>query len=172
MSRRLLVAAIVIWTMSPMFSHKANAQSLIPAVPTSVLLVAANDAASSDPATPIVAPDDQFGRQILRPTPRPRRGFSMLPFYVSTAALQMADAHSTMLVIKRGGGEANPLLQGVVNRKPAFIALKAGVAAATIYAVSKIAKGNKVAAMALSIGLNSLYATVVSHNYKLANSMR
>jgi hypothetical protein len=91
---------------------------------------------------------------------------------VSTVALQALDVRSTYAVIARGGAEGNPVLVSVVPNKAAFIAFKAGIAATTILAASKIAKHHKVAAVVTLIALNSVYATVVAHNFSLANQLR
>jgi len=91
---------------------------------------------------------------------------------ISTAVLQALDVRSTYAVIARGGAEGNPVLASVVPNKAAFIALKAGVATATILAVSKVAKHNKVAAVMALVAFNSVYATVVAHNFSLAHQMR
>jgi hypothetical protein len=96
----------------------------------------------------------------------------LLPLYASTVLLQALDVHSTLQVLGHGGGEGNPLMQGMVSNKGVFVAAKAGVAAASIYAASRIAKRSKVGAIVTLVGLNSAYAFVVSHNYKLANELR
>jgi hypothetical protein len=92
--------------------------------------------------------------------------------YASTAVMQALDVHSTMSVLNRGGGEANPLMSGVVRNKAAFIGVKAAVATGTILAAREIGKRNKVAAIATLVGINSVYALVVQHNYRVARSLR
>jgi Domain of unknown function (DUF5658) len=92
--------------------------------------------------------------------------------YASTAVMQGLDVHSTMAVLKHGGGEANPLMGGLVTNKAAFIGVKAAVAAGTIMAAHKIGKRNKVAAVVTLVAINSAYAFVVQHNYRVARSLQ
>jgi hypothetical protein len=92
--------------------------------------------------------------------------------YASTAIMQGLDVHSTMAVLKHGGGEANPLMGGLVTNKAAFIGVKAAVAAGTIMAAHQIGKRNKVAAVVMLVAINSAYAFVVQHNYRVARSLQ
>ena len=92
--------------------------------------------------------------------------------YASTAIMQGLDVHSTMAVLKHGGGEANPIMGGLVKNKAAFIGVKAGVAAGTILAARQIGKRNKVAAIVTLVAINSAYAFVVQHNYRVAGSVK
>jgi hypothetical protein len=111
----------------------------------------------------------------VAPVDRGRRGDSSLALkslYASTAVLQGLDFHSTMAVLNRGGGEGNPLMAGVVRNKAAFLGVKAAVAAGSILAARKIGKRNKVAAVATLVAINSAYAFVVQHNYRVARSLR
>ena len=96
----------------------------------------------------------------------------MTSLYVSTATMQALDVHSTLKAFSTGAVEANPLMTGVTKNPAAFIALKAGVAASTIMAARQMAKHNKVAAVVTLVAVNSVYAMVVSHNYRVANSLR
>lgn len=97
---------------------------------------------------------------------------SLVGLYASTVALQMLDVRSTYAVIERGGAEGNPIMAGIVSSKGAFVAMKAGLAASTILAARQIAKHNKVAAIITLVAVNSVYASVVAHNFNLANQMR
>jgi hypothetical protein len=92
--------------------------------------------------------------------------------YASTAIMQGLDIHSTMSVLHRGGGEANPLMAGLVQHKAAFIGVKAALATGTILAARQIGKRNKVAAVATLVAINSAYALVVQHNYRVARSLK
>jgi hypothetical protein len=99
-----------------------------------------------------------------------RRGPSplMTSLYASTAVMQALDVHSTMRALDRGAVEANPLMTGVTGNKAAFMALKAGVAVSTVVAASHMSKRNKVAAILTLVAINSAYAVVVHHNYRVA----
>ena len=173
MSRRFLVsAAIVIWSLAGFSARPAEAQERLAnastsavSIDTSVVRAAAAAAAEPAPSLPIVLPKG------FRLTTE-HRSFGLMPFYMSSIVLHVLDVHSTFRVIDRGGREGNPMLAGLANNRPAFIAVKGAIAASSVYAVSRIAKKNKFAAFALSAALNSAYGMVVSHNYKLAASLR
>src|SRR4051812_32137898 len=89
----------------------------------------------------------------------------LVPLYMSFAALQALDIHSTLRAPQFGGREANPMLQGVVGSPAGFIAAKAGVAAGTIVVTEKLWKRNRAAAIITMLALNSTYSVVVAHNY-------
>jgi hypothetical protein len=109
---------------------------------------------------------------------RPSSGFdtgrpAILPaLYVSVAALQALDAHSTMTAIGRGGREANPFMRGVAGNRAALLAVKAGVAGSTIFLAEKMWKRNRVAAIAMMAIVNAIDVVVVAHNYRVAQSLR
>jgi hypothetical protein len=89
----------------------------------------------------------------------------LVPLYASFAALQALDAHSTLRGIHRGAVEQNPMLRSIANNPTALFAVKAGVAASTILIADKMRHRSRVGAIVLMAGLNSLYATIVAHNY-------
>jgi hypothetical protein len=96
------------------------------------------------------------------------RPASLIPLYVSFAGVQALDFHSTYSGIERGGREANPLLGPVVGSPAAFVAVKAGATAGTIYLAEKIWKRNRKAAIITMIGANVAYGMIASHNYLVA----
>lgn len=122
-------------------------------------------------AQPVPAETAQFDRQFFT---EPKIGSSKLlsSLYATTALMQALDVHSTFSALSHGAVEANPMMKGVTSNKAAFIATKAAVAAATIMAARHVAKKNKVAAIVTLIGINSAYAMIANHNYKVANSLR
>jgi hypothetical protein len=97
---------------------------------------------------------------------------TLLPFYASTAALQMLDVRSTLQVIRLGGSEGNPILHGLAAHPAMFVSVKAAIAAVSIYSAHRIAKHSKVGAIVTMVALNSVYGMVVAHNYQVARSMR
>lgn len=107
----------------------------------------------------------------FRPLIEPQPSNLLRSLYVTTATMQALDVHSTFAALNRGGSEVNPMMDGLTKHRVAFGAVKAGVAASSIYAAHRLAKHNRVAAIALLIAINSAYAVVVSHNYKVANRM-
>jgi hypothetical protein len=96
----------------------------------------------------------------------------MTSLYVSTAVMQALDVHSTLQALDRGAVEGNPMMSGVTGNKAAFIALKSGVAFGTVMAARNMSKRNRVAAALTLVAINSAYAMVVNHNYKVARGGR
>ncbi len=91
--------------------------------------------------------------------------------YVTYAALQVLDARSTSRALDYGAREANPIMKSVASNRGVLMALKAGVAVSTIFVAEHVAKRNRVGAFILMAALNSVYATVVAHNYGVAREM-
>ena len=166
MSRRLL-AIIAAAGLGLSWAADARAQESAPssfdlAAPTSI---------SFAPASAL------FGaEQIQRALPPPvyrRPGSSMLlnSLYASTIAMQALDVHSTLSAFRAGAVEGNPMMAGVTKNRAAFMAVKAGVAASTVLAARQLAKRNRVAAVVTLVAINSAYAFVVNHNYKIARGI-
>ena len=146
----------------------ANATVLFPVTPMTVAPVVT---AAEAPVAAAIAQDRTFNREsfsggVRRP--------SLLPaLYASQVALQALDAHSTYKAINRGAHEANPLMKGVVGNKGAMMAVKAGVAASTIFLAERMWKrGNRVGAIATMLVVNSVTAAVVANNYRVASTLR
>lgn len=171
MPRHLVVivaAAVALATFSPAraFAQEVpqpenNASSGLTIAAVEPLLRAASEAAAAEAAQLARRPDFKGDRS---------RSLLMPSLYASTAMLQVLDMHSTLSGLERGAVEANPLMSGVTSHKTAFIAAKAGMAVGTILAARQMSKHNKVAAVLTLIGVNSVYAAVVSHNYKAARA--
>ena len=128
-------------------------------------------AAAEQPAPVVEAQGPTFVRASLgsierRPTVLPA-------MYATQIALQVLDVHSTYSAIDKGAREANPLMKGVVDNKGAMLAVKAGVAAGTIFLAEKMWKrGNRTGAIATMLVVNSVTAMVVANNYKVASTLR
>jgi hypothetical protein len=96
-----------------------------------------------------------------------KRPAALLPLYVSFTALQFADVYSTLSALDAGGREGNPVFAGL--RSPAgMLAVKAGLALGTTYAVERLRRRSPRTAVVLMIALNSAYAGIVAHNYAVA----
>jgi hypothetical protein len=128
--------------------------------------------AASVAAPPAAGPAQQlpvaYESEFRRPGPSPL----MTSLYASTAVMQALDVHSTLRALDRGAVEANPLMAGTARNKAAFIAIKAGVALSTVMAARNMSKRNKVAAVLTLVAINSAYAMIVNHNYKVARGLR
>jgi hypothetical protein len=100
-----------------------------------------------------------------RTSPRPA---ALIPLYVGFGSVQALDVHSTLLAIDRGARETNPLVRFTTGSPAGLIALKTGSTAGVIYLTEKLRKRHPVAAVLVMIGLNSGYAMVAAHNYRIA----
>ena len=89
--------------------------------------------------------------------------------YATTVVMQGLDVHSTLMAFDAGAVEGNPIMGGVTRNVGTFVATKAAVAAGVIFMSQRIAKKNKVAAIITLVAVNSAYAAIVAHNYRLAN---
>lgn len=169
MSRTIIAAGLLL----AVAAVPAAAQEVPNRSALAALALANSSLAPATGDTTPAAGDEQQVPAIPRPRPGSRSGPAvMFSLYATTATMQALDVHSTMRAIDRGAVEANPLMGGLVNNRPAFIATKAAVAAGTIFAAREVAKRNKVAAAITLIAINSAYAFVAHHNYKLARQLR
>lgn len=114
----------------------------------------------------------QLPRQAIAALSHPEGRGILVPLYTSFAVLQALDVHSTRVAVARGAVERNPLAAGLVNRPAAFIAVKAGAVAGTVYLAERVRPHSRVGAILVMGALNSLYATVVAHNYRVAARAR
>ena len=85
--------------------------------------------------------------------------------YGSYFALQGADIYSTVVARRAGAREVNPVMDGNVGQA---IAVKAVAGLTTYYAVNRMAKTNKKAAIVTMAILNGITAAVVANNIKTA----
>lgn len=165
MSRRVLIAlAAVLLGLST--ARVASAQESVPSERYRLDL-------STAVAPSAMMPVEQ-GPNLLSPAYRKPSGPStvMTSLYAATAAMQALDVHSTLMAIDRGAVEGNPVMGNLTGNKAAFMALKAGVAFSTVMAARNMSKRNKVAAIATLVAINSAYAMVVTHNYRVAQKLR
>jgi len=177
---RLFAIALVVFSLVVLASANGSAQELVasnvintatvlPAAMTSTVLFPAPatmtaKAAEVSAPVPSMTQASRFGDT--------RRPAALPALYASTALLQVLDAHSTMTAIDAGAHEANPLMKGVATNKGAMLAVKAGVAGATIYMAERMWKRNPVGAVAMMALVNGVNAFVVAHNYRVARSLR
>jgi hypothetical protein len=100
----------------------------------------------------------------------PKRPAALVGLYASFAALQIADGVSTFSALNAGGVEANPTMKALTKNRAAFFAFKAGASLATVYMTERLWKKNRKAAIVSMIVLNSVYATIVANNAKIARA--
>jgi hypothetical protein len=138
-------------------------------VPASVTVTAAAAVATSAES----ATGTKFYRAFVAPKPAETRPMVLPALYVMQGALQVLDVRSTMVGLSLGAHEANPMMQPFAKSPAAMIAIKAGVAASTIWASEKMWRGgNRAGAIASMVIANSLMAVVVAHNYRLVNQLQ
>jgi hypothetical protein len=164
--RRLFVAAVFTAT-SIVVVADANAQER-----ASGDVLSLTPALTAAFAQPLPAEPVQLDRSVLVPARSDWSGKTLGSLYVATAVMQGLDVHSTLRALDRGATEANPLMAGVTGNRAAFIATKAAVATATIFAARHMAKRNKVAAALTLVAINAAYIMVARHNYRVASSLR
>jgi Domain of unknown function (DUF5658) len=103
----------------------------------------------------------------------PRRPMPLSGLYAGSAFLQGYDAYSTLSALKSGATEANPLIRGITKNPAAFVALKAGVTAASIMGAERLRKDNhRTAAILMMIASNGMMAAVAAHNSAVLHRVR
>jgi hypothetical protein len=120
-------------------------------------------------ASVVPAPARTAIRQ-LAPAERP---LTLPALYVSLGALQAYDVYSTLTALNHGAAEANPLMQGIVGRPVAFVAIKAGVTTASIVAAERLWRSKKrVSAVLLMVAANGAMAYVAHNNARVLAAVR
>jgi len=105
--------------------------------------------------------------QLFR-APEPGRPAALVPMYASFVTLQALDFVSTTRALSNpNASEANPVMRGVVGSPAAFLAVKAGSTAATIWIAEKWRRKHPVRAMIFMASTNAAMAAVVAHNMSL-----
>ena len=138
-------------------------------VPASVTMAAAAVATHTEGASssgPTFVRAFAVPRQVSRPMILPA-------LYVMQGALQALDVRSTFSAIASGAHEANPVMQPFAKNQAAMLAVKAGVAASTIWMSEKMwRRGNRVGAIASMVISNAVTAVVVAHNYGVVRQLQ
>ena len=115
---------------------------------------------------------EQQMNEAVTPPPQSARSTALfvptMAMYAAYGTLQALDVHSTLRAIDRNGVEGNPLLRPVATSPAGLTAFKAASTAGIIYLTERLRKKHPVAALAFGIGVNSLQAFVVLHNYRVA----
>jgi hypothetical protein len=164
MNRTLVAAVALLASVVSVPAHAADETTPAPATAT---FAAGRIDTGSGVGINAVAPNITWSEDKLSQRP------ALLPMlYVSYAALQAYDVYSTRQALARGGREANPLMQSVVGNTGAFVAMKAGVAVATIAAAERLWKTNKPAAIGVMIAGNSVAAIVAARNARTLGQLR
>jgi len=99
--------------------------------------------------------------QVSRDRPAP-----LVPLYISFAALQALDVHSTLTALDSGARETNPMVRGALGNPTGLFLLKAGTAAGVVLITERLWRRNRTAAVIMMVTLNSAYATIAAQNYR------
>ena len=174
LSRIIVIAAVVSASFSSsvgvVYAQNSSTIPVLTAQQEPAAFLASVAAATS---TPAAAAQPGQPVRIAREMPKSGGGgLGMMSLYASTIALQALDVHSTMTALNRGAVEANPLMGSATSNKPVFFATKAAVAASTVFVANRLAKHNKRVAIVFLAAINSVYAGIVMHNYKVARELR
>jgi len=116
----------------------------------------------ADPEISSIAPD------AAAPSERSPLVGPIMAMYAGYGMLQVLDAHSTLSALDNRGTEANPFVRSLASSPARLIAFKAGSTVGLVYLTERLRKKHPAAALALAIGVNSLQAYVVMHNYRVA----
>ena len=163
MIRRTAAAALVIVTFAATSAGAADARDSRNAESSAATSEVRNE-------TPALVGVDSFS-PALRPSSVSRP--AVLPvLYVSFAALQAYDAHSTLTGLKNGAQEANPLARSIVGSPATFWTVKAATAGASIFVAEKLWKKNKVAAVVTMAVANGISAMVAARNASVLKRVR
>lgn len=96
---------------------------------------------------------------------RPAMSPALKTLLGSYTVLQGLDVYSTAVARRAGAYEANPVMDGPMGQA---LAVKAATGALTYYAVHKMAKKNRKAAVITMAVLNGVTAAIVANNMKNA----
>ena len=92
---------------------------------------------------------------------------ALVPLYVSLIALQVTDGITTyQATTHHGARELNPAMRLFAGNKMSLFLIKASSTAGTMFAVEKLWKKNRVAAVLTMIGVNAAYSLVVANNLR------
>jgi hypothetical protein len=126
-------------------------------------------AVASTESAPAAEPRPAAAMPILIEFKRPR----VLPMlYVSLGVAQALDIMTTTKALQAGGREQNPVMAPFAKNTGAMIAIKAATTAATIIAVEKMWKKNRVGAIAMAVVANGAVAAVAAYNTRVIRAQR
>lgn len=143
--------------------HVASAQDVTPIAISAKAVIAHATFDTSKPTDPSDASTSSMEFHRVSPT--------MQSLYVFTATTQGLDAVSTFKALNAGAVESNSIVKPFASNRPAFLALKAGMATAFIYAGHDLSKGHKIAAIVALGLLNSVYTAIAFNNYRVVHVM-
>ena len=100
----------------------------------------------------------------------PKRPALLIPLYAANATLHGLDLWTTRRALDAGHREGNPLFEDASFKT--MTGAKIAASAATMFAVEKLWRKNRVAAVSLMLVTNVGLTAVAAHNYRLAQRTR
>jgi len=85
------------------------------------------------------------------------------------ARAQEGAAVAPVIVRPEAAPAKNTMVTPIASHPAALLAVKSAVAATTIYAAHRVSKQNKAAAIGMLLAVNSAYAIIVAHNYRVSS---
>jgi hypothetical protein len=109
--------------------------------------------------SPMAAPKVSFTeRRFDRPS-------ALRPLYAASVTLQVWDTYSTIVGLRRGAVEMNPVMGVATKNAAVFVAVKSAVAAAAIYQAERMWRDHhRVRAIVFMAVSNSVMAVVAANN--------
>jgi hypothetical protein len=96
---------------------------------------------------------------------KPGRPWPLPALYGSSAFFQGYDVYLTLAALKRGASEVNPVLKPISGNPVAFIAVKAGLTAASFVGAERLWKDDhRLGAVALMLASNAMMVVATAHN--------
>jgi len=163
MSRIVCISLVVVCLSAGQAAAQVSPPDAAVAAPSGPL----NPDAPRPAVAQLTAAPVAINAQLFR-APEPRRPAALVPMYASLVTLQALDFVSTTRALSSPNAyEANPVMRGVVGSPAAFLAVKAGSTAATIWIAEKWRRKHPVRAMVFMASTNAAMAAVVAHNMSI-----
>jgi len=159
-SKLLRAIVITVVVLAPVPSLAQNPSATLTDVRDAVVL-----------APPLAREADTPG-QFISLAPPPRRPAILPALYASYGAMQVLDAYTTVRATARGGIERNPVLAPVAGNFAALLAVKAGLAASTIFFTERLWKEHRTAAIVAMIAANGVVAAAAAYNARQLRGQR
>src|SRR5262249_47271026 len=141
--------------------------------PASVTISAAAVATKAESASAVETGGPKFFHAFVTPKETTSRPMALPALYAMQVGLQVMDVRSTFTAISLGAHEANPIMKPLAGNQGVMMAVKASVAAGSIFAAERMWRGgNKSGAIVSMVIANAVTGFVVAHNYRVANQLQ
>jgi hypothetical protein len=120
-----------------------------------------------------LSPDGQTTTGQAVDITRPRRPWPLPALYGSATFLHACDTYLSLSALNAGALELNPVLKPFTNHPVAFIAVKAGLTAASIAGAESLWKNNhRGRAVVLMLLTNAMMVGITAHNAAVLQTFR